>query len=62
MSDKPLKPGTQVPTSGIYREVGPRGGDQCRRVTAVAGKTLPPTTKSGHSYELEKGNTSRKGC
>jgi len=54
MSSKPLRPGTHVPVSGIYKEVGPRGGDQCRRVTSVKGEPLPPSTKSGNGYILDR--------
>lgn len=52
MSDK-LKPGMQAPKSGQYKEVGPRGGFVSNtEITAVAGKTLPPTGKSGNLYVL----------
>lgn len=61
MANKPLRPGSSVPISGIYREVGPRGGDQCRRVTSVKSEPLPPTTKAGNGYVLDKA-TKRKDC
>lgn len=47
-----LKPGTPAPDSGLYREIGPRGG-QHREVTVPAGHILPPTTMPGSSYTLE---------
>lgn len=47
-----LSPGDTPDRSGQYRVVGPRGGDQGREVTAVAGKPLPPTPKPGMGYQL----------
>ena len=47
-----LKPGQSTPVSGQYGIVGPRGGKIGPEVTAVAGKPLPPTPKSGQGYVL----------
>lgn len=38
-------PGTPAPKSGLYREVGPRGGKAGGSVTMTRGKPLPPTEK-----------------
>jgi len=48
-----LKPGQTVPVSGIYQELGPRGG-RITQVTAVQGEPLPPTTGKGGTYTLVK--------
>lgn len=49
---KNLTPGTPAPTSGQYAPVGPRGGKTNVEVTAVKGKPLPPTQKTGMTYIL----------
>ncbi|HIS73650.1 TPA: YjzC family protein [Candidatus Galligastranaerophilus intestinavium] len=50
---KILKPGTDAPKSGQYREVGPRGGYVSNtEITAVAGKNLPPTSRPGNGFIL----------
>jgi hypothetical protein len=46
-----LSPGTPAPVSGIYQEVGPRGGKH-NEVTVPKGKTLPPTPTKGGTYDL----------
>jgi len=55
-----LKPGSQVPFSGQYQEVGPRGG-KGREVTSVKGERLPPTTKSGSTYTLVDPSNNKSG-
>lgn len=42
-----VKPGAPAPTSGQYRPTG--GGSE---ITAVEGKPLPPTPKSGQEWVL----------
>lgn len=49
---KTLKPGQQVPKSGQYERIGPRGGKTGEEVTGVRGKILPPTPKPGSTYKL----------
>lgn len=56
-----LKPGNTAPKSGQYEEVGPRGGSTGHEVTGVKGKTLPPTTQPGHSYELVDPTKNKSG-
>jgi hypothetical protein len=46
-----LKPGQTVPVSGIYQEIGPRGG-KVTQVTSVQGEPLPPTASKGGTYTL----------
>ena len=49
---KNIKPGKDVPRSGQYKVVGPRGGETGQEVTLVKGKTPPPTKTPGGSYRL----------
>jgi hypothetical protein len=47
------RPGQQVPNSGQYAEVGPRGGNQGKtEITGVKGDRLPPTSKPGNQWKL----------
>ena len=55
-----FKPGVKAPASGQYQEVGPRGG-RGREVTTVKGKPLPPSTKSGSTYELVDPSRNKSG-
>ena len=48
-----LKPGETVPVSGIYQEIGPRGG-LGTQVTSVKGEPLPPAASKGGTYTLIK--------
>lgn len=49
---KPLKPGQPAPQSGIYNQVGPRGGATGEQVVSTQNKPLPPTPKPGQGYVL----------
>ncbi len=49
---KEYKPGEEVPKSGQYEIVGPRGGRTGDERTGVKGKTFPPTLKPGQHFEL----------
>lgn len=44
------KPGEKVPESGIWSEVGPKGGKTPYKVTVVEGEPFPPSHGSGHGY------------
>lgn len=44
---KGSKPGTPAPASGQYRQTGRK-----TEITAVKGKPLPPTSRSGSSWNL----------
>ena len=46
-----LRPGTPAPVSGLYQEIGPRGGKH-EEVTVPKGKVLPPTPTKGGTYNL----------
>lgn len=49
------KPGENTgKDGGIYREVGPRGGKTDNYATVKDNEKLPPTSKPGHTWELEK--------
>lgn len=47
------KPGERAPDSGIYRIVGPRGGEtgESER-TVVEGEPFPPTPDPGQMFEI----------
>jgi hypothetical protein len=46
-----LKPGQTVPVSGLYIQVGPKGG-KGSEVTSVKGEPLPPAPTKGTTYTL----------
>jgi len=46
------KPGETTPRSGQYEKIGPRGGETGEEITAVKGKTFPPSEKAGITYKL----------
>lgn len=49
------KPGDNTgKNGGIFQEVGPRGGRKDNFAAIPDNKTLPPTSKSGHSWEQIK--------
>lgn len=48
------RPGQPAPVSGEFGIVGPRGGDTGQERTAVQGKPLPPTPKSGQGYVIDR--------
>ena len=52
MSNKSLTPGTMTPRSGIYEQVGPRGGRTGEQATSTKGNPLPPTVKAGETWKL----------
>jgi len=49
---KSYKPGEQVPKSGQYEIVGPRGGRTGVERTNVEGKVFGPTRQPGERYIL----------
>lgn len=52
---KSYKPGTNVgKQGGIYQEIGPKGGVKPNFATVADNKPLPPTTKSGHTWQPVK--------
>ncbi len=52
MAKKGLPPGTPAPKSGIYNELGPRGGVTGEQADSTHGKPLPPTQKPGNTWTL----------
>lgn len=49
------KPGSNTgKKGGIYREVGPRGGEKDNFATVPDNHRLPPTTQPGHSWKPVK--------
>lgn len=58
---KILKPGSDAPSSGQYREVGPQGGRPGREVTVPRGRPLPPTTRPGRGYRLVDPTDNKSG-
>ncbi|MHB1166165.1 MAG: hypothetical protein ACYC90_09950 [Candidatus Nanopelagicales bacterium] len=44
------KPGSPAPDSGQYKPTG--GGRLASEITAVEGKPMPPTPKSGQTWQL----------
>ena len=46
-----LRPGETVPVSGLYQQIGPRGG-KGTEVTSVKGEPLPPAPVKGTTYKL----------
>jgi len=52
MSNKRLTPGTRAPVSGIYEQIGPRGGRTGEEADSTRGKPLPPTERPGDTWSL----------
>jgi len=49
------KPGSNTGNQGgIYREIGPRGGEKDNFATVPDNHRLPPTTAPGNSWKLKK--------
>jgi hypothetical protein len=46
-----LLPGTPTPRSGIYEQIGPRGGRTGEQADSTRGHPLPPAPK-GHTWIL----------
>jgi transcriptional regulator with XRE-family HTH domain len=55
-----LKPGSIAPRSGLYQQIGPRGG-RGKEVIAVKGEPLPPTGKKNIHYVLVDPIKSKSG-
>lgn len=51
---KNLKPGSTTPVSGIYEQVGPRGGKTGEQADSTRGHPLPPVEKPGMTWGLVK--------
>lgn len=55
-----MPPGAATPRSGIYEQVGPRGGKTGDQAVSTKGKPLPPTSKANQAWTLVKPTTGRK--
>lgn len=49
---KIYKPGEEAERSGLYEQIGPRGGRTGEQRTVVRHEPLPPTPKPGMGYVL----------
>lgn len=47
-----LPPGTPAPRSGIYEQMGVRGGRTGEQADSTRGKPLPPTERQGQTWQL----------
>jgi hypothetical protein len=56
-----LSPGTPAPRSGIYEQVGPRGGRTGEQADSTRGKPLPPTDRPGRGWRLVTPTHNRHG-
>lgn len=54
MSKTPLPAGTPTPKSGIYEQLGPRGGRTGEQADSTRGKPLPPTDSGNKGWTLVK--------
>jgi hypothetical protein len=52
MKDHVVTPGGLAPRSGIYEQVGPRGGRTGEYAESTRGRPLPPTDRPGHGWRL----------
>ncbi|MCW3096513.1 MAG: hypothetical protein JWL77_2131 [Chthonomonadaceae bacterium] len=52
MTRKGMTPGTPAPQSGIYEQVGPRGGKTGEQADSTKGNPLPPTQEPGRTWQL----------
>jgi hypothetical protein len=49
-----MPPGTPTPRSGVYEQVGPRGGRTGEQADSTRGKPLPPTYWKEGGWTLVK--------
>ena len=61
MPKRVLSPGTLAPRSGIYEQVGPRGGKTGEQADSTRGKPLPPTDRGNKGWTLVKAAHHRSG-
>jgi hypothetical protein len=52
MKKDTMPPGTPAPRSGIYEQIGPRGGRTGEQADSTRGKPLPPTDRAGQGWRL----------
>ncbi len=56
-----MPPGAATPRSGVYEQVGPRGGRTGERVDSTRGNPLPPTRAPGEAWTLVRPDSRRMG-
>ncbi|MBZ9615279.1 YjzC family protein [Clostridium estertheticum] len=61
MSNSNIKPGTHAPKSGQYVVVEASGKVTTKKVTAVKGNPMPPTSKPNQTYTLVDGTNNKSG-
>ena len=61
MVQRTFPPGTPAPRSGIYEQVGPRGGHTGEQADSTRGNPLPPTDRKGQEWRLAKPAHHRSG-
>ncbi len=61
MTKNPLPPGTPAPRSGIYEQLGPRGGKTGEQADSTRGKPLPPTEPGNKGWALVKAARHKSG-
>jgi hypothetical protein len=61
MSKRVLSPGIRAPRSGIYEQVGPRGGRTGEQADSTRGKPLPPIDRGNKGWTLVKAARHRSG-
>jgi hypothetical protein len=61
MTKKAIPPGTRAPRSGIYEQLGPRGGMTGEQADSTRGKPLPPTDPSNKGWTLVKAARHKSG-
>jgi hypothetical protein len=54
MASRGLRPGAIAPVSGEYRIVGVRGGRTNVERTVKKGQRLPPTRRTGETYQVAR--------
>lgn len=59
--ERAISPGAPAPRSGVYEQVGPRGGHTGEYADSIRGKPLPPTDRPGHSWRLVSPKHRRSG-
>jgi len=47
-----MPPGAATPRSGVYEQVGPRGGRTGEQADSTRGRPLPPSDSSGRGWKL----------
>jgi hypothetical protein len=49
-----MPPGAKAPRSGIYEQVGPRGGRTNEQTDSTRGEPLPPTVNGNQGWRIDQ--------